>query len=103
MEVERAGPASEQTEGKRQIMIGNFGINSDSIGYEVALEVLGQKRQPYMNALHEERLKSVPSQSFIRYCEACLKAIDELQDALMPNDKTTIERILNQHQAFTTH
>ena len=81
-------------------MIENLGINSESIGYEVAIEVLGQKRQPYMNAIHEERQKKVPAESFIRYCEACLKAIDELQDSLMPSDKTTIERILNQDQAF---
>lgn len=82
-------------------MVANLGINSESIGYEVALEVLGQKRQPLMNAIHEERQKAAPSESFIRYCEACLKAIDELQDSLMPNDKTTIERILNKDQSFT--
>ena len=34
----------------------DLGINSGSISYEVALEVLGQNRQPFMQAIHEERV-----------------------------------------------
>lgn len=30
----------------------DLGINSSSISYEVALEVLGQSRQPFMQAIH---------------------------------------------------
>ncbi len=73
----------------------NLGINSDSISYEVALEVLGQNRQPFMQAIYDERQKPAPSQVFIRYCENRLAALDELQEALQPNDMATIERILN--------
>jgi hypothetical protein len=72
----------------------DLGINSSSISYEVALEVLGQNRQPFMQAIHEERQKSEPSQVFIRYCESRLAALDELQDSLQPTDMATIERIL---------
>ena len=53
----------------------DLGINSGSISYEVALEVLGQNRQPFMQAIHEERQKPAPSQVFIRYCESRLAAI----------------------------
>ena len=72
----------------------DLGINSSSISYEVALEVLGQSRQPFMQAIHEEKQKAEPSQVFIRYCESCLAALDELQEGLQPSDLATIERIL---------
>lgn len=72
----------------------DLGINSSSISYEVALEVLGQSRQPFMQAIHEERQKPAPSQVFIHYCENRLAALDELQDSLQPADLATIERIL---------
>lgn len=72
----------------------DLGINSSSISYEVALEVLGQSRQPFMQAIHEEKQKPAPSQVFIRYCESRLVALDELQDSLQPTDVATIERIL---------
>lgn len=78
----------------------NLGINSASISYEVALEVLGQSRQPLMQAIHEERQKAEPSQSYIRYCEARLSAINELQDNLKPSDMPTIERILSKDSTF---
>ena len=73
----------------------NLGINDASINYEVALEILGQSRQPFMQAIHEERQKPTPEQTFIRYCEGRLRAIDELQDGLMPVDVGTIRRILD--------
>jgi hypothetical protein len=71
----------------------NFGINDAGINYEVALEILGQSRQPFMQAIHEERQKPEPEQVFIRYCEGRLRAIDELQDDLRPRDIGTIRRI----------
>ena len=64
------------------------------VRYEVALEVLGQSRQPFMQAIHEERQKAAPAQVFIRYCEMRLAAIDELQDELTPGDVDTIRSIL---------
>ena len=72
----------------------DLGINSSSISYEVALEVLGQSRQPFMQAIHEEKQKAEPSQVFIRYCESRLAALDELQEGVQPSDLATIERIL---------
>ena len=74
----------------------DLGINSDSINYEVALEVLGQSRQPFMAAIRQEQAKGAPSQPFVRYCEARLRAIDDLQDELEPHDRDTVERILAQ-------
>lgn len=70
------------------------------VRYEVALEVLGQGRQPIMNAIADERKKAAPSGAFIRYCEMRLDAIDELQDSLAPADAATIERILDTKAAF---
>ncbi len=72
----------------------DLGINTESISYEVALEVIGQSRQPFMQAIYEEKQKQVPSQAFIRYCESRLAALDELQETLQPTDLDTIERIL---------
>jgi hypothetical protein len=71
-----------------------LGIDDVGINYEVALEILGQGRQPFMQAIHEERQKSAPSQAFIRYCESRLSALDELQDSLQPTDLATVGRIL---------
>jgi len=76
----------------------DLGINSNSISYEVALEVLGQSRQPFMQAIHDEMQKSAPSQVFIRYCESRLAALDEMQDELQPTDLGTIERILTKSE-----
>ncbi|MCD8459803.1 antitoxin (plasmid) [Xylella taiwanensis] len=77
----------------------DLGINSGSISYEVALEVLGQRRQPFMQAIYEEKQKPVPSQAFIRYCENRLAALDELQETLQPTDLTTIERIITKGES----
>ena len=35
----------------------NFGLNDASINYEVALELLGQSLQPFMQAIYEEKQK----------------------------------------------
>ena len=66
-----------------------LGINGDSINYEVALEVLGQSRQPFMQAIHLERQQPMPSQAFIKFCQARLSAIDDLQEELQPTDQRT--------------
>jgi hypothetical protein len=87
--------AKPSTDNERPNMTAiDLGINSDSISYEVALDVLGQSRQPFMTAIREEEAKATPSRPFVRYCEARLRAIDELQDELEPSDRDTIERIL---------
>lgn len=78
----------------------DLGINSDSINYEVALEVLGQSRQPLMQDINDERAKSEPCEAYIRYCEIRLKAIAELQDELRLKDTPTIDKILNNKLAF---
>ena len=73
----------------------NLGVNSESINYEVALEVLGESRQPFMTALREEKTKPKPSAQFIKYCEMRLAAIDEIHDELLLEDTDTIARILD--------
>jgi len=78
----------------------NLGINTESIKYEVALEVLGQGRQPFMKAIREEKAKLSPDQSFIKYCEMRLAAIDEMLDELKPENTDTIERIIAKDGEF---
>ena len=73
----------------------NFGLNDASINYEVALELLGQSLQPFMQAIYEEKQKPTPSQAFIRYCEDRMAALSELQSELHPSDLDTIKRILS--------
>lgn len=65
------------------------------IRYEVALEVLGQSLQPFLNAIEDERKKAKPSEVFIRYCDMRVSAITELQEDLDPADTETIDRILD--------
>ena len=72
----------------------DLGINSDSIKYEVALEILGQELQPFMDAIRQEKGKAEPSQAFIRYCEMRMAALGELQDSLRTTDLDMIEKIL---------
>lgn len=72
-----------------------LGINSDSIKYEVALEILGQELQPFMEAIRQEKGKAEPSQAFIRYCEMRMAALGELQDSLRTTDRDTVEKILD--------
>ena len=73
----------------------DLGINSASISYEVALEVLGQKRQPVMQAMYEERAKENPSKAYIDFCQGILASIDSLQENLKPSDTETIDSIVS--------
>jgi len=73
----------------------NLGINNDGIQYEVALEILGQERQPLMAAIRLEKEKAQPSAAFVRYCEMRLAALDELQTNLRSTDRDTIGQILD--------
>jgi hypothetical protein len=72
-----------------------LGINSDSINYEVALESLGQSRQPLMEEMRHERMKPNPCQAYVDYCAARLAALDQLQSELETDDKEVIHKILN--------
>jgi len=83
----------QEASGRRGVP--DLGINSEAIKYEVALEVLGQSLQPLARAIASERLKPLPSAAFIRYCEMRMRAIDELQDELQPDDLATIDAILD--------
>jgi len=78
----------------------NLGISDPGINYEVALEALGQGRQPLMVAIGEEKAKATPSAAFIKFCEMRLAAIDELQDELRPDDISTIAKILQKDAPF---
>ena len=70
----------------------NLGINNDGIQYEVALEILGQERQPLMAAIRLEKEKAQPSAAFVRYCEMRLAA---LRTNLRSTDRGTIGQILD--------
>lgn len=73
----------------------DLGINSDSINYEVALEKLGQFRQPWMTEIRLERAKAEPSQIYIDYCSAQLAALDQLQGDLEPRDRDIVTKVLD--------
>lgn len=73
----------------------DLGINGGAIQYEVALEILGQERQPFMAALRAERAKAEPSSALVRYYEARLAALDELQDSLRTSDTVAVVQILD--------
>lgn len=73
----------------------DLGINSDSIKYEVALEILGQERQLLMGAIRQEKAKATPCVALVRFYETRMSALDELQDALRTSDLDAIEQILD--------
>lgn len=72
-----------------------LGVNSDSIKYEVAIEILGQELQPFVSALASEREKAEPSSALIAYYLARINALRELQDTLEATDRDAIESILD--------
>lgn len=69
-------------------------IARGNTGYEVAIEILGGSRQPFMTQIIREKEKENPSQQMIKFCQMRLDAIDELQYELRSDDYDTIERIL---------
>lgn len=73
----------------------NLGLNSASIKYEVALEILGQERAPLMDAIRREQAKAIPCVALIRFYETRLSALGELQDALRTSDLDAIEQVLD--------
>lgn len=74
-----------------------MGINNPGIAYEVALEVLGQRMQPFIMAIIEEKAKPTPSEALITYCEARKAALSLMQDDLRPDDHATIAAILDKN------
>lgn len=79
-----------------------IGLNNKGMAYEVALEILGQSRQPYMQAIIDEKAKATPSTPLIDYCKMRLSSIDRLQETLMPDDMDTVRRILEKEAPFKT-
>jgi hypothetical protein len=73
----------------------DLGINSNSISYEVALEVLGQSQQPLISARNAEKSKESPSPALLAYLSARISALDDLVADLNSKDMSTIELILS--------
>lgn len=73
----------------------DLGINDASLKYEVALEALGGDLQPFLEAIRLENEKAKPSAAAITYFEMRMRAIDELQQELLPADLDTINQILD--------
>ena len=63
--------------------------------YEVALEILGQSKQPLVSALFDEYNKENPDQKLISFLEQKKAAIDDLMEDLSPDDDYLIKLILN--------
>lgn len=63
--------------------------------YEVALEILGQSKQPLVSSLFNERNKENPDKKMILFLEQKKAAIDDLMENLSPNDENLIKQILD--------
>lgn len=72
-----------------------LGVNSDSIKFEVAIEILGQELQPFVSALAVERQKAAPSAALVGYYQARIDALREFQDVLDVADLDAINSILD--------
>lgn len=75
-------------------------INADGIAFEVALEALGQSRQPFMQAISAENKKEKPSTVMIEYYKARIRALDNLQESITPDDMDAVRRIFDKEAAF---
>jgi hypothetical protein len=62
--------------------------------FEVALEILGQSKAPFVNGIHIEKQKEKPNQVKIQFLKERERAINNLMDELMPNDIELVEEIL---------
>lgn len=70
------------------------------IKYEVALEVLGQRRQPIMQALQKEEAKEKPCEKIIEYYQMRITALDILQHQLLGTDFSTVLQIIDPEAEF---
>lgn len=68
--------------------------------YEVALEILGQSKQPLVSSLFNERNKENPDTKMISFLEQKKAAIDDLMENLSPNDENLIKQILDPNVTF---
>lgn len=75
-------------------------LNDMGTRFEVALEILGQSRQPFMHAIADESNKENPSESLISYCKSRLSTISRMQDELQPSEIDTANEILNQKSSL---
>jgi hypothetical protein len=85
------------TQNGGRIEMTKWQLDDVGIKYEVALEILGQEKQPFVNALWEERRKASPSEAVMAYCKARIAALDDLQESLRSNDAETIGQILDKN------
>ncbi|MDR2441920.1 MAG: hypothetical protein LBE31_00165 [Deltaproteobacteria bacterium] len=70
-------------------------IMAYSVDYEVALEVLGQYMQPFVQAEYDEGKKESPNQAFLNYCRTRIRALGDLQDELHTTDTELIAKIID--------
>ena len=63
--------------------------------YEVALEILGQSKQPLVSGLFNERNRENPDPKLIAFLKKKKEAIDDLMEELDPDDEYLIKLILN--------
>ena len=66
--------------------------------YEVALEILGQSKQPLVSALFNERNRENPDPKLIAFLKKKKEAIDDLMEELDPDDKYLIKLILKRNR-----
>jgi len=62
--------------------------------FEVALEILGQSKAPFVYGIHLEKQKEKPNQVKIQFLKERERAINNLMDELMPDDIELVEEIL---------
>ena len=72
-------------------------MNDKIIRFEVALEILGQSKAPFVNEIHRERKKENPNPLKIRFLQERKSAIDNLMDDLMPDDLELIAEIFGEN------
>ena len=65
--------------------------------FEVALEILGQSKAPFVNEIYREEQKDKPNELKIRFLEERKRAINNLMDDLMPDDLELIAEIFGEN------
>lgn len=65
------------------------------LDFEVAIEILGQSKNPLVMAIHNERSKEQPNEKLLAFLKQKKAAIDNLMDNLYPEDTELIRMILD--------
>lgn len=65
--------------------------------FEVAIEILGQSKQPLVNEIDIEEDRENPDEKYLKFLYAREALVENLLDELEPSDEYLVKRILDKN------